>query len=709
MLNNSKRSRRFMLPAAVATAFAVAFVTLPIAVADEPAATKTVVPSIPSETHSQKQIENSAAPAVSSTEIPSSEAPTVESGSAPSIPAVIETAAPKVVANPTPGDTASFSPSALPTPSATFSERILKLQSADVGRAIAPLAALPIDKARLIVKAGGDRTDGTNVSPLAGARFNFFKTNDDVLDGGSLVDSCTTSSDGMCDVTVQLGTKVDGKTTKTNYFYAKQDLAPNGWSIAGSWGGANEFIRYATGAITQTGNENSRTKTLPGANRTWPAVRKNIKKEVQQCGVKMAVVFDLSWSVTSKSDLMAQYKKAGTSFVTALENTPSQISLKTFASRSPAKDNKNTPASNSQTGLISVAQTTGADSLRNTISNFTGVNSPYYFTNWDKGLAQTDNDYDVLLFLTDGDPTTFGDGSHKTSGQGTSPDIRTVEEAIHSANQAKANGTQVIAVGIGNDMNQADNEQRLKLISGPDKNKDYFITGFNNLGEQLKALAAKDCNGTVTVRKEVELPNGDRIPGTDWEFSAPAGTGVTTGTGTAVSGKTNATGAMNFRVGGYTPGIASRSVTITESQQPGYKLLQQEQVNATCSSKNSDKAVAVKNDKTLGFTVDVPEDDTIICLVINKKLPASISIDKTAQGITGGASANNPANIISGATVTWTYTVTNTGEVPLSGIIVVDDKILGPLDCKNVTTLAPEASMICTATGLVTAQPISKP
>jgi len=49
------------------------------------------------------------------------------------------------------------------------------------------------------------------------------------------------------------------------------------------------------------------------------------------------------------------------------------------------------------------------------------------------------------------------------------------------------------------------------------------------------------------------------------------------------------------------------------------------------------------------------------------------------------------------AEVTWTYVVTNTGSVPLSGITVDDDQI-GPITCPK-TALDPGESMTCTATG----------
>ena len=54
-----------------------------------------------------------------------------------------------------------------------------------------------------------------------------------------------------------------------------------------------------------------------------------------------------------------------------------------------------------------------------------------------------------------------------------------------------------------------------------------------------------------------------------------------------------------------------------------------------------------------------------------------------------------------GSTVTWTYLVTNTGNVPLTEVTVTDNKI-GAITCP-ATTLVVGASMTCTATGIAVA------
>ena len=67
---------------------------------------------------------------------------------------------------------------------------------------------------------------------------------------------------------------------------------------------------------------------------------------------------------------------------------------------------------------------------------------------------------------------------------------------------------------------------------------------------------------------------------------------------------------------------------------------------------------------------------------------------------TNGEDANEAPGpkILIGETVTWTYRVTNSGTVPLTGLLVKDDQL--PSVTCPLTTLAPGASMTCTVTGV---------
>ncbi|MEA3511605.1 MAG: hypothetical protein U9R51_09240, partial [Actinomycetota bacterium] len=83
----------------------------------------------------------------------------------------------------------------------------------------------------------------------------------------------------------------------------------------------------------------------------------------------------------------------------------------------------------------------------------------------------------------------------------------------------------------------------------------------------------------------------------------------------------------------------------------------------------------------------------------NKKLPPpavpAIDIEKA----TNGQDADEPTGpiVTVGDTVTWTYVVTNTGNVDLTDVVVTDD-ILG--DICEIGDLAVGASETCEATGI---------
>src|SRR5690606_4370221 len=114
------------------------------------------------------------------------------------------------------------------------------------------------------------------------------------------------------------------------------------------------------------------------------------------------------------------------------------------------------PANGSANGtlpLTSVATAGSASTVTAKIQNLTATpDNDDGGTNWDRGFAQlteTGQQYDAVMFLTDGAPTFHRDGE----GPGNATTIREVNEAIHSANAVKAmaNSPLVIAVGIGPD------------------------------------------------------------------------------------------------------------------------------------------------------------------------------------------------------------------------------------------------------------------
>jgi LPXTG-motif cell wall-anchored protein len=83
----------------------------------------------------------------------------------------------------------------------------------------------------------------------------------------------------------------------------------------------------------------------------------------------------------------------------------------------------------------------------------------------------------------------------------------------------------------------------------------------------------------------------------------------------------------------------------------------------------------------------------------NANVPGPGAPGITLVKMVNGFDANTAPGVIvaAGTTLTFTFTVTNSGAVALTGVTVTDDK-LGPITCPS-TTLAVGASMNCTATG----------
>ena len=133
-------------------------------------------------------------------------------------------------------------------------------------------------------------------------------------------------------------------------------------------------------------------------------------------------------------------------------------------------------------------------------------------TNWDRGInqvAQSASAFDVLVVITDGNPTFYGD---PVQGPGSRTRFREVENGIFSANAVKAEGTKVLAVGVGAGVTSPASGLNLRSISGPTLNTDYYqTTDYAAAGAALRALALGSCEGSITVVKQV-VPSTTDLP-----------------------------------------------------------------------------------------------------------------------------------------------------------------------------------------------------
>src|SRR5699024_4849108 len=144
--------------------------------------------------------------------------------------------------------------------------------------------------------------------------------------------------------------------------------------------------------------------------------------------------------------------------------------------------------------LTSLATPAGAAQLTAQIDGYAQPPAGSGGTNWDRAfhqIAEAEEVYDVVLFLTDGQPTFHRD----RQGPGNVATMYEVHEAILSANAAKATGAQVILVGIGDEAFLPGADVRIPLVSGPTEGVDFFRTDFDDLGATLVEIASASCAG----------------------------------------------------------------------------------------------------------------------------------------------------------------------------------------------------------------------
>lgn len=475
----------------------------------------------------------------------------------------------------------------------------------------------------ITITAGRARVGDTPVDGLAGVTFQV-RTGNAEMPSTIIKGSCTTDISGKC--------TVHNLTAGVGYWVV-QTAVPAGWfrdNVLGTGTGADNiqavnYPRVFTGTLT---GDISVTVPAPAPNAQDPAAaRGSVFTESRAnpmttaaCGLRTAVLFDLSTSIISPTNHLPELKEAGESFVNALEGTPSTIALYTFGSVAPA------PRANNQNVDPTPVTGTGASFLDSKINGFSVVSGQA--TNWDAGLwqiADSSAHYDDVIVLTDGDPTRFGP---QGNGSGAITRLIDDESGIFSANALKEEDTKVIAVGINAD--RAGSVANLQAISGTTEGTDYHLASFDTLGATLRDLAVTGCAGSVNVTKLIipasspgTISAAEPAPG--WTFSA-SGSTVTPSMGT-----TGATGAVSFATHQTTN--STENVTLTEQRQGGYVPQPVGGKNAVCTNSSGKPVEVTDVVGTDGFTVAVPASDVISCDVYNQKLegpdPAAVIVNKS--------------------------------------------------------------------------------
>ena len=127
---------------------------------------------------------------------------------------------------------------------------------------------------------------------------------------------------------------------------------------------------------------------------------------------------------------------------------------------------------------------------------------------------------------------------------------------------------------------------------------------------------------------------------------------------------------------------------------PGYVLTGQGGDPNSDTDSNANPATGCTAAVTLAPGDNNPTIDTGVVVSA-----PSIKLTKYTNGFDADLPPGPQLNV--GSVVTWTYLITNTGDVTLTTVTLTDDK-LGAVTCPK-TVLAPAESMICTRTGIAVA------
>lgn len=516
--------------------------------------------------------------------------------------------------------------------------------------------------ATIRAQVGGDRVGLSDVSALAGVVLRLYNGTSSAPTT-ALTEAwatCTSDASGRCSFEVPL-TGAGGVGPNFQPWVVQQSV-PVGWFAnadlrTGDGDGGNSaatpyrFRLKDTLSAGQTYSslvtgENGFMLASGDTNRTasggvWQQSRNNPVLPAQ-CGLDVALVLDFSGSVANAGEV-PNLKSAAKSITNGLVGTQSRAALFSFSTSSPGAGS---PAKANYPGLTSVATQAQADAFTARWSDWNATGG----TNWDRALstvAQAAPVYDVVVVITDGNPTFYASG--EGYGPGNFNRLREMENAIFSANAIKAENSRMIAVGVGSGATNATTGLNLAAISGQVKyngsnplTADYYQEStYEAAAAAIRAMALGNCASSVSVTKMI-VPAGTTGEGIAGAVTAPAGwtfnASVTAGTVTGPTKTTtnDGTGTVNFPIV-LPAGVNSTAATIAETQQPGYQLVTRAGKNAVCVRQDTGAAVTVTNSGALGFTADVPATTGVSCTVYNREpnQQASITLDK--QWIIDGA------------------------------------------------------------------------
>ncbi|HEU5474856.1 MAG TPA: vWA domain-containing protein [Actinophytocola sp.] len=202
-----------------------------------------------------------------------------------------------------------------------------------------------------------------------------------------------------------------------------------------------------------------------------------------RCPLRLALVVDQSSSMSARFD---DVRDAARNVVDSLRDKRSEVTIVGFGTTAEVIRS-----------AVDVSEDDARHQLKDRIGELTAHGGDDSATNWEAALTVAGNArFDVVILVTDGLPTAYGDPVREG-------DQEAVDAAVAAADRLKAGGARLVAVGIEL---RPEGERNLRIITGPTRGEDYYVTDTAGLLRQLYGIVASSCGVPITQLPQPESP-----------------------------------------------------------------------------------------------------------------------------------------------------------------------------------------------------------
>ena len=399
----------------------------------------------------------------------------------------------------------------------------------------------------------------------------------------------------------------------------------------------------ATGAA-DCGGEQSAEKVLTNALKvTSPATNPALP---QRCGINVMLVLDESGSIAS-SGATEKVRRATRAFLNALSGTGCKVSIVDFSTTASWPVGYHMVTGQVDSNGMNASGTIGEHFEPYLKDGY----KPAGWTNWEDAFHQVKvaNDgatkADLVVFMTDGDPTARNTNSGGTDTGLVEGEAEALERAAAEADRVKGQGSRVFALGVGAAVTKPTSARRLTAISGfnrypatPFRSADYtLVQDFDDLGQALREIVAELCGAGVTVTKYVDKGDGRYVADRGWAFtvrvSVPDGFSwirPKDATGASATANTDDTGIARFLWRPTKLTDTSTVEVVDEELKDGYSYVAERSGCRRQSVRRNRRRTFRRTSPPIAEDYQLAPGEFLTCEVYNRINPGTITIEKDA-------------------------------------------------------------------------------